>query len=204
MVASLAVSVAPASAWDVDPPTNVRGVSLNSQIRIQVAWDPVAEQSHYQVIYAPRSDFSGYKLANVDGTTVNLTGLTPGTRYYFKVSVTDATGNRTSAWSATADFSTKPLMKISVASYNIKDPDSGSPWAPFTTRGRQSAGAIVSLGVKLIGVQELFESDERATFSTTSTRKSTAIPIAWSRNLTMTRGRTVGLSSTIESSRPWT
>ena len=163
MVASLAVSVAPASAWDVGPPTNVRG-DLSTQVRLHVSWDPVAEQSHYQVMYAPRSDFGGYKLANVQGTTAILTGLTPGTRYYFKVSVTDAAGNRTSAWSATADFSTKPLMKISVATYNIKDPDADPPWAPFTTRGRQSAGAIVGLGVKLLGVQELFESDERATF----------------------------------------
>jgi endonuclease/exonuclease/phosphatase family metal-dependent hydrolase len=55
------------------------------------------------------------------------------------------------------------LPKISVASFNVKDPDSTAQ-GPWTTRGRRSAAAVVGQGVKLLGAQELFEADEREQF----------------------------------------
>jgi endonuclease/exonuclease/phosphatase family metal-dependent hydrolase len=162
MVLPLAVSAAPArAAWVADPPTNVRGV-LSTQVRLHVSWDAVPGESYYQIAYANRSDFVGRKIAKpIQGTTYALTSLTPGTRYYFKVGVTDATGNPRSDWSATASYDTKPLMKIAVGTYNIKDPDSTSQ-GPWTTRGPRSAAAIVGQKVRLLGVQEVFEDDDRS------------------------------------------
>ena len=159
---SLSVAVAPAdAAWAVSPPTNVRGVS-STQISLQVAWDAVPGESYYQVLYATRSDLTNRKIVKpVQGTTYRLTNLTPGTRYYFRVGVTDSTGNPRSDWSATASYATKPLMRIAVGTYNIKDPDSTSQ-GPWTTRGPRSAAAIVGQGVRLLGVQEVFEDDDRS------------------------------------------
>ena len=54
-------------------------------------------------------------------------------------------------------------MKFSVASFNIKDPDSTAQ-GPWTTRGPRSASAVVGQGVRLLGAQELFEDDEREDF----------------------------------------
>jgi endonuclease/exonuclease/phosphatase family metal-dependent hydrolase len=57
------------------------------------------------------------------------------------------------------------VMRFSVASFNVKDPDSTAQ-GPWTTRGRRSASAVVSQGVKLLGAQELFEDDERQQYLT--------------------------------------
>jgi endonuclease/exonuclease/phosphatase family metal-dependent hydrolase len=51
-------------------------------------------------------------------------------------------------------------MKIAVASYNIKDPDSDS-LGSWDVRGPRSAAAIVGQGVKLLGVQEVFDGQDR-------------------------------------------
>ncbi len=163
LVLSLGVAVAPAHAWAVSPPTDVRGV-LSTQVRLHIAWEAVPGESYYQVMYASRSDFVGRKIVKpIQGTSYALTSLTPGTRYYFRVGVTDAAGNPRSDWSATASYVTKQLMRISVATYNIKDPDSTSQ-GPWSTRGPRSAAAVLSQGVKLLGVQEVFEDNEREDF----------------------------------------
>jgi endonuclease/exonuclease/phosphatase family metal-dependent hydrolase len=158
---SLCVAIAPAhAAWPVSPPTNVHGVS-STQISLQVGWDAVPGESYYQVTYSTRSDLADRKTVKpVQDTAYWLRNLTPGTRYYFRVGVTDSSGNPRSDWSATANYSTRPLMRIGVGTYNIKDPDSTSQ-GPWTTRGPRSAAAIVGQGVQLLGVQEVFEDDDR-------------------------------------------
>jgi len=158
MVFSLAASVSPAAATDV--PTNVRGVALG-QTALQVSWDQVAHPRYYQVKYGTKPDvYGGTLLTPVAATTRQISGLRGGTRYYFKVRVTDADGTDPGGWSLIGSASTKPLMKIAVASYNIKDPDSDS-LGSWDVRGPRSAAAIVGQGVKLLGVQEVFEEEDR-------------------------------------------
>ncbi len=158
MVFSLAASVSPAAA--ADAPTNVTGVALG-QTALRVSWSPATGAQYYQVKYGTKSDvYGGTLLSPVTGTTRQISGLRAGTRDYFKVRVTDAAGAAQSGWSDIASASTKPLMKIAVASYNIKDPDSDS-LGSWDVRGPRSAAAIVGQGVKLLGVQEVFEDNDR-------------------------------------------
>ena len=160
LVFSLCVAVAPAQA--ADAPTDLHGVS-RTQSRIQVAWTAV-EGEYYKIRYATRSDFSdGRIVKSIEGSPYTLTGLKPGTLYYLRIAVTDASGNAQSGWSATATYPTRPLMKISVGTYNIKDPDSTAQ-GPWTTRGPRAAAAVIGQGVQLLGVQEVFEDDDRQEF----------------------------------------
>jgi endonuclease/exonuclease/phosphatase family metal-dependent hydrolase len=158
MIFSLAASMTPAAA--ADAPTNVSGVALG-QTALRVSWDAGTAPQHYQVKYGTKPDvYGGTLLTPVTGTSRQISGLRGGTRYYFKVRVTDSAGTAQSGWSAIASASTKPLMKIAVASYNIKDPDSDS-LGSWDVRGPRSAAAIVGQGVKLLGVQEVFEDNDR-------------------------------------------
>lgn len=158
-VFSLCVAVAPAQALPSGPP-NLRVVT-SSTTRIQIAWDPPATaSSSYRVHYSTSANFSPYKAVTVTPTTYVAPSLKPATTYYFRVAGLSG-GTRVTQFSPTVSGRTKTPMKISVASYNIKDPDADPPWAPFSTRGRQSAAAVIGQGVKLLGVQEVFEEDDR-------------------------------------------
>ena len=51
-------------------------------------------------------------------------------------------------------------MKVAVASFNVKNPDSSS-LGTWTTRGHRSAKVIVDLGTQVIGLQELYNSRQQ-------------------------------------------
>lgn len=167
VVLSLVVAVTPAqAAWPVTPPTNVHGVS-RTQVRIQIAWDGLPSDYH-QVMYSPRSDFSNPKIVKpIQGTAYTLTKLTPGTTYYFRVGVTDASGNPRSDWSATAVYATRPLMRISVGTYNVHNPNrtscstASSKPEDWCNRAPWVAYGIVTEGLQALGIQEAYQPAER-------------------------------------------
>lgn len=161
LLASLAVFVTPAHALD-PAPTGLRGV-VSTPTRFQVAWNAVDAAPGYRVHYSTSPDFpaGSYGALSATGTTVVLPNLKPTSTYYVRVAVVNGT-TQVSEWSQT--LIKKPFTAISVGTYNIKDPDAkefNRAWGTFDVRGRRSASAIVGQGVKLLGVQEVFESDER-------------------------------------------
>lgn len=162
---SLCVTVAPAHALD-PAPTDLQMVS-STATRMTIAWNPSGSPS-YRIHYATDANFSSnLKGATTTSTTYVLSSLQPNTTYYFRVAGLDGSTYVT-GWSGTASGRTKPLMKFSVASFNIKDPDSTAQ-GPWTTRGPRSAAAVVGQAVRLLGVQELYENgpppnDERQQF----------------------------------------
>ncbi len=158
----MAVFVTPAAAVPFSEPQNLRGV-VSTPTRFQVAWNPPATTTGpvpgYRVHYSTSENFSTYAGVSADGTatTVVLPNLKPTATYYVRVAVVNGT-TLESPWSTT--LTKKPFTAISVGTYNIKDPDSTAQ-GPWTTRGPRSAAAIVGQGVRLLGVQEVFEDNDR-------------------------------------------
>jgi len=157
LLASLAVFVAPAQAVMFLPPENLRGV-VSTPTRFQVAWNAVSGAPGYRVHYSTNSNFSPTSAISATGTSVVLPNLQPTATYYVRVAVLDGTTLQ-SEWSST--LVKKPFSGISVGTYNIKDPDADPPWNPWDTRRAQSASAIIGQGVRLLGVQEVFEDNDR-------------------------------------------
>lgn len=174
LMAALVV-VAPVQALDFAvPPQNVKGV-ISTQTRIGIVWDEVQGASSYRVHYSTAADFSSsLRGLTTSGSptssgalTVTLPSLTPGTTYYFRVAVVDGTTLQ-SPWSDTASYATKPLMgKVSVGTYNIHNPNRTDCTEPpqdredWCVRAPWVAYAIVSEGLRALGIQEAYQASER-------------------------------------------
>jgi endonuclease/exonuclease/phosphatase family metal-dependent hydrolase len=164
LVLALGAGMAPASAA-FPAPTGLHGTSSTFNA-IGTAWNAVSGAWGYRIDYATKSDFSNYVHENTRSTTRVLkngtTGLIPNTTYYLRVMVIDANLVPVSRPSATASYATKPIMKFAVGSYNVKDPDSTSTvilsWAQRCPKIGQD---IVKLAIRAVGVQEVYETDDR-------------------------------------------
>ncbi|HVH93713.1 MAG: fibronectin type III domain-containing protein [Nocardioidaceae bacterium] len=78
-------------------PRNVRAAAV-TPTTLTVRWDAVAGASAYRVQVSTSPTMSGATYHRFAGTSGVLTSLTPQKRYYFRVSVLDATGTRVSAY----------------------------------------------------------------------------------------------------------
>jgi endonuclease/exonuclease/phosphatase family metal-dependent hydrolase len=88
--------VTPADAATATP-TNVRAASV-TPTTMTVRWDAVTGASAYRVQLSGSSTMSGATYHKFAGTTGVLKNLTPRKRYYFRVSVLNASGTRISAY----------------------------------------------------------------------------------------------------------
>src|SRR3954453_8637277 len=82
-------------------PRNVRAAAV-TPTTLTVRWDAVAGASAYRVQVSTSPTMSGATYHRFAGTSGVLTSLTPQKRYYFRVSVLDATGTRVSAYTRKA------------------------------------------------------------------------------------------------------
>jgi hypothetical protein len=88
--------VTPADAATATP-TNVRAASA-TPTTMTVRWDAVTGASAYRVQLSGSSTMSGATYHKFAGTTGVLKNLTPRKRYYFRVSVLNASGTRISSY----------------------------------------------------------------------------------------------------------
>lgn len=95
LVAALSVAT-PAHAATATP-RNVRAASV-TPTTLTARWDAVTGAAAYRVQLSTSSTMSGATYHRFSGTTGVLTNLTPAKRYYFRVSVLDASGTRVSAY----------------------------------------------------------------------------------------------------------
>ena len=97
----------------VKKPAKVKGVkAVASANTAKLSWNTVSNASYYNV-YKSTKSASGYKLAKkkCKGTSVNITGLTGGKKYYFKVAAVSQTGGKTvTGAQSVAVFSKIPVV----------------------------------------------------------------------------------------------
>ena len=102
---------------DLTAPTNFQVTASNAEVT--ASWQAASSGSRYNLYYAQESfarlgnSLSGYstlrgvtKVSDITGTSHTLTGLTNGTRYYFVVTVDDASGQE---GAASSEVSVTPL-----------------------------------------------------------------------------------------------
>lgn len=180
-ILSLAIVVTPAYADCASdgtacqfpaPPTGVKGTA-SSLSAVHIVWDDYPQAYEYRIQYGKQSDFSDAasttKAADHSASTqgLDIRGLATGTVYYFRISVIDTSLVQQSPWSATAPYRTKSVFKLSVASYNVHDPDqTGLQGWTWDTRGPKVAGAIAANAPHVAGVQELYDDQDRRDFLT--------------------------------------
>ena len=97
----------------VKKPAKVKGVkAVASANTAKLSWNTVSNASYYNV-YKSTKSASGYKLAKkkCKDTSVNITGLTGGKKYYFKVAAVSQTGGKTvTGAQSVAVFSKIPVV----------------------------------------------------------------------------------------------
>jgi len=105
------------------PPAAPSGLTA-SQITADgttLSWSGSTGATSYNVQLSEREGFQGaIEITGVTGTSTSVTGLLAGTKYYWRVSATNAVG--TSGWSASSTFttlSTKPAAPTSLQATNI-------------------------------------------------------------------------------------
>lgn len=164
LLASLGLGAVPAqAAYTLPAPEGLTGTSSGFNA-IAVQWRPVQGAFGYRVDYSTSPNF----LPLVKETTTSTTrvlkngtkGLTPNTTYYFRVMAIDRSLTPVSPVSQTASYKTKPIMKFTVASYNVKDPDS-TGLREWSWRCPLIGQDIAKLAIRVVGVQEVYEDDER-------------------------------------------
>jgi endonuclease/exonuclease/phosphatase family metal-dependent hydrolase len=163
-VFSLGAGVAHAQTLPAGP-TGLR-VVIGTATRMQIAWDAVPDVPSYRIHYSTAADFSSnLKGVTTTETTYVLPSLQPNTTYYFRVAGLNGTTLLTE-WSV-GSGTTKPLMKISVGTYNVHNPNRTNCTAVSTdpkdwcNRAPWVAYAIVTEGLNALGIQEAYQPEER-------------------------------------------
>lgn len=96
-LAAVVTTVAPAQAATKPPPG--LHVTAASPTTLEVSWKPVPGAPRYRVAYSTESSMKKATFMRVQTTSVELTGLRPGRRYYVKVRVITAAGKALSRYS---------------------------------------------------------------------------------------------------------
>lgn len=142
-------------------PRDVRGV-ISTATRLQIVWKDVPKAFAYRIQVAPQNNFLSDNVVSVtkqEPTTPKpliIPNLDPSTTYLVRVSVIDRALKQQSDWSMPATYVTKGPMRLSVGTYNVRNPDD-----TWSTRGPLVADGIVSEKLKVLGVQEVYRRAER-------------------------------------------
>lgn len=103
----------------VKKPAKVKGVKAVPNANVaKVSWNPVSNASYY-VVYRSTKSASGYKavIKKCTSTSVKVTNLTGGKKYYFKVAAVSQAGGKT----VTGAQSVAVLAKIPVVAGQVKN-----------------------------------------------------------------------------------
>lgn len=128
-------------------PLSVVVEPMDDPTQLDVAWLPPSDDGDtsitgYRVEWSTSSNFSGASSTTTSNTFITLTGLTPGTRYYVRVSALNAVTSAASTWgvySSSANALTRSGGQIRVDGdwvprrRQIRD---GGAWKPVTRRVR--------------------------------------------------------------------
>lgn len=142
-------------------PAEVRGVA-STATRLQIAWNDVPKAPAYRIQIAPQNNFLGEDVITLTKRDpakpepLIIPNLTPRTTYHVRVSVIDRALRQQSDWSAPARYFTKGPMRLSVGTYNVRNPDD-----TWHERGPLVADGIVSEKLRIVGIQEVYRAGER-------------------------------------------
>jgi hypothetical protein len=105
------------STGDTTPPSDVTGLggSAASAVQVNLDWSDATDDTavtDYRVFINTANNHTGETTSDVGGPTSakNITGLTPGTTYYFWVKAKDAAGNYSTNYSTVHSVSTPPRI----------------------------------------------------------------------------------------------
>jgi prepilin-type N-terminal cleavage/methylation domain-containing protein len=151
--------------------TPVLNGSVESSTEVGLSWTSIANAQQYNVQYSTSNTFSGALSDSTDQISMNITDLSQGRMYYFRVNAVTATG--TSPWSNTRTL-TLP----------VDDPDDPAIVASISgTTVTGTAGAVVCAP----GTTAQYQLRYRRTASDTDG--------AWSSYSTWSTGRTYSISN---------
>jgi chitodextrinase len=138
-----AVATATTTAPDTTPPTapsNLTATTI-SNVQINVAWTAATDNvgvTSYLVERCQGASCSNFaQIGTTAGTAMNVTGLTAGTSYSFRVRATDAAGNlgsysNVASATTTAPDSTPPTAPSSLAGTGTSNTQIGLTWTAAT------------------------------------------------------------------------
>ena len=103
---SAQTGIAAAPAFTVGSPSGLKAVSRSSGA-VALSWQAVAGATNYRVQYADNSSMTNAAYQRSEATYTEITGLTAGTTYHFKVRVIDPDGLNLSGYSAAIQADTR-------------------------------------------------------------------------------------------------
>lgn len=98
-------------------------VSKAARTSVEVSWKAVAGAPRYRVQYATTPTMTGAAELQATGTSLEITGLDPGTTYHIKVRVITAAGVSLSPYTAAVSVTTSKVAPgpspLRIATYNV-------------------------------------------------------------------------------------
>ena len=88
-----------------DTPPGITSCKATSETSVRLTWDPAGSANTYDIEYAIKKEYLGASNAatminNIEGTSYEITGLSSGDSYFFRVRAVNAQG--TSGWTSPA------------------------------------------------------------------------------------------------------
>ncbi|MFL6090497.1 MAG: endonuclease/exonuclease/phosphatase family protein [Aeromicrobium sp.] len=145
----------------------------STETGLKVWWKGSPKAFAYRVELSPNPYFAGLDVVSdtIQPPTavapVAFTGLTPGTAYHLRVTVLGKDLRQASTWSVPTTAATKGAMHVNVGTYNIRNPDDSWP-----QRVPAVADGIVSQGVHVLGLQEVYQAGDRQSLLTAVNARS--------------------------------
>lgn len=132
------------------PPAPTGLTAVAGQNRVSLSWSAARSANTYDVFQSSASGVAGTTpiLTGVTGTSVDVTGLTAGTTYYFTVAATNEAGSSAQSTEASSTPTAPP-------------PTTPPPSAPPASSGGGGGGAFEWVFATLLGLLALLTSKRR-------------------------------------------